>query len=224
MGYDCTISFTLDTICPWTFLAKRRLSRALAQVRETNPAVTFTVKYLPYQLYPEASQDGEDKYEWYRRAKYDGSDDRMRKYMLLMSSYGAPEGIDYHFHGTVANTLPAHRLIWHVQETKGAEAADRCVEALYTRYFEREMHPSSPETLIGAATEAGMSEDKARAFVEGDEGVMDVKMLIREQAGNGVDAVPYVIMEGKRRDLTLEGAREVSEYVKAMEQIIKEAS
>ena len=53
---------------------------------------------------------------------------------------------------------------------------------------------------------------------------MDVKMLIQEQAGNGVDAVPYIIMEGKRRDVTLEGAKEVEEYVKALQQIIKESS
>ena len=48
-------------------------------------------------------------------------------------------------------------------------------------------------------------------------------MLIREQAGNGIDAVPYVVIEGKRRDFTFQGAKEVSEYVKALEQVIKES-
>ena len=52
---------------------------------------------------------------------------------------------------------------------------------------------------------------------------MEVKSLIREQAGNGVDAVPYLVVEGKRRDLTLQGAKEVGEYVKALEQTIKES-
>lgn len=56
------------------------------------------------------------------------------------------------------------------------------------------------------------------------EGLMEVKMLIREQAGNGVDAVPYIVVEGRRRDLTLEGAREVDEYVKTLEKVIKESS
>ena len=42
-------------------------------------------------------------------------------------------------------------------------------------------------------------------------------MLIREQAGNGIDAVPYVVLEGKRRDFTLEGAKEVDDYVKELE-------
>ena len=47
-------------------------------------------------------------------------------------------------------------------------------------------------------------------------------MLIREQASNGVDSVPYVVLEGKRRDFTLEGAKEVEEYVKEMEKLAKE--
>lgn len=49
-------------------------------------------------------------------------------------------------------------------------------------------------------------------------------MLIREQASNGIDAVPHIMIEGKRRDVTLEGAKEVEEYVKALQQIIKESS
>ena len=49
-------------------------------------------------------------------------------------------------------------------------------------------------------------------------------MLIREQAGNGVDAVPHVVIEGRRRDFTLEGAKEVGEYLKALEGVAKECT
>ncbi len=48
-------------------------------------------------------------------------------------------------------------------------------------------------------------------------------MLIREQAGNGIDSVPYVVIEGKRRDITLVGAKEVDEYVKEFEKVAKES-
>jgi len=68
MVYDSTISFTLDTICPWTYLAKRRLSKALAQFRDSHEdaGIKYTVKYEPYQLYPEASKEGESKFDWYK--------------------------------------------------------------------------------------------------------------------------------------------------------------
>ena len=96
--------------------------------------------------------------------------------------------------------------------------------ALYAQYFTLAAHPSSASTLLTAATEAGVSEDEAKAFIEDEsEGLMDVKMLIREQASNGVDSVPYIVFEGKRRDFTLEGAREVGEYLKTMESVAKES-
>ncbi|KAF2725771.1 thioredoxin-like protein [Polychaeton citri CBS 116435] len=223
MTYDSEIQFTLDTICPWTYLAKRRLEKALSQIPPDAP-VTFTVKYKPYQLYPDASQDGESKYDWYRRSRYGDSEEKMRMYTTLMSAYGVGEGINYKFGGTVANTLQAHRVIQHFQGAKGAKAADAIVTSLYKQYFEEEMHPSSHETLLRATTEAGINESDAKAFIEdGDEELMETRMLIREQKGNGIDAVPYIVIEGKRRDITLEGCKDVTEYRKALEQIIKES-
>ncbi|KAF2214958.1 hypothetical protein CERZMDRAFT_105342 [Cercospora zeae-maydis SCOH1-5] len=226
MTYDSEIQFTLDTICPWTYLAKRRLDKALALIREDSDSpVNFTVKFKPYQLYPGASQEGEDKYAWYRKSRYGDSDEKMAKYMHLMSMYGNKEGIDFKFGGTVANTLPAHRLIQHFQEKGGPEMSNAIVNSLYRQYFEEEKHPSAHETLLTAAKEAGIDEAEAKKFLEDeDEGLRDVKMLIREQAGNGIDAVPYIVIEGKRRDITIEGAKEVEDFVKALKSIIKESS
>jgi predicted DsbA family dithiol-disulfide isomerase len=97
--------------------------------------------------------------------------------------------------------------------------------ALYSQYFEKEQHPSAPATLMKAANDAGVPDGKVKAFLEDeDEGLMDVKMVIREQAGNGVDSVPYVVVEGKRRDFTLVGAKEVDEYSKVFEQVAKECN
>lgn len=180
---------------------------------------------MPYQLYPEASQEGEDKFEWYKKSKYGDSEDRMQKYTRLMSAYGEAEGIKYKFGGTVANTLHAHRLIQHYQETKGPAVADKIVDSLYRQYFEEERHPSSDETLLRAATDAGIDESDAKAFIQNrNEGLRDVKVLIMNQAGNQIDAVPYVVIEGKRRDHQLEGAKEVDEYVAALNKVIKESS
>jgi len=226
MVFASEISFTLDTICPWTYLAKKRLDEALRRFRATEDGknTTFSVKYFPYQLYPGASMEGEDKYEWYKKSRYGDSEDKMKMYTTLMSAYGVSAGIDYKFGGKVANTLDAHRVIQHFQEEKGPECADKIVNSLYSQYFENEKHPSSDDTLLQATKAADIPEPEAKEFVEDkNDGLMDVKMLIREQAGNGVDSVPYITFEGKRRDLTLIGAKEVEEYVKAMETISKES-
>ncbi|KAI9701333.1 MAG: hypothetical protein M1820_006555 [Bogoriella megaspora] len=225
MGYESQISFTLDTICPWTYLAKKRLFTAIDQVRSTNPQVEFDVRFFPYQLYPEASKEGEDKYEWYKRAKYDALEEKMKMYTTLMSAYGVKEGIEFKFHGTVANTLDAHKLIQNYQEKRGSGCADKIINALYRQYFEEEKHPSSEETLVTAAAAAGIDEDEARQFIKDEnQGLIETRQLIREQVGNGVDSVPYIVFEGKRRDFTLIGAKEVSEYAKVLEQVIKESN
>jgi predicted DsbA family dithiol-disulfide isomerase len=173
-------------------------------------------------------------------------------YTTLMTAYGASAGISYKFGGTVANTLQAHRVIQFFQEEVGAEVADKLINSLYRQYFEEEKHPSSDETLLAACVgtppllpfshclkilvgqrrqkvnkeaEAGIPEAEAKkVFLDKDGGLRDTKMKIQEQASNGVDSVPFVVFEGKRRDITIQGANEVEDYVKALEKIVKESS
>lgn len=107
--------------------------------------VQFTVKYLPFQLYPEASKEGEDKYEWYRKSRYGDSEEKMKMYETLMSAYGVSVGIKFKFHGTVANTLDSHRVIQHFQEEKGPETADKLINCAlqYQRPPQSLTHTSS---------------------------------------------------------------------------------
>jgi len=86
------------------------------------------VRSFPYQLYPEASKAGEDKYEWYKKSRYGDSEEKMKMYTTLMSTYGTSFGIDFKFGGTVAKTIDAHRVVQWVRETKGEEAAMKVVE------------------------------------------------------------------------------------------------
>ncbi|RAL61306.1 hypothetical protein DID88_009442 [Monilinia fructigena] len=209
--YDSTITFTFDIICPWTYLAKKRLDEALRIVRLTDAAskVNFTLKFSPYQLYPGASKEGEDKHSWYRKSRYGDSEEKMEMYIKVMTAYGKSAGINYKF-GDVTGG--------------GPETADKIVMTLYRMYFQEEKHPSSEETLLAACKEAGVDEGEARKIIRDEyEGLMDVKSMIRESESNGVDSVPVVNIEGRRRDITLTGAQDVGEYVKTLERIVKES-
>ncbi|KAI4242282.1 MAG: hypothetical protein L6R42_011063 [Xanthoria sp. 1 TBL-2021] len=212
---------THDSYSKLSMLSALRLYRSSPMSKD----VSFTLKFFPYQLYPEASKEGEDKYEWYKKTKYNDSQDQMDKYINLMTTYGDQAGIHFDFHGQVANTLDAHRLIQHFQEHLGPDTADKLVNSLYTQYFTQRAHPSASETLLRATDAAGIDSATAEAFVAGEfEGLPETKLLMREQASNGVDSVPYVVVEGKRRDFTLVGAKEVAEYLKTLEAVAKEAS
>lgn len=148
----------------------------------------------------------------------------MQKYVTVMSAEGLESGIPFRFDGTVANTQHAHRVIQYFQEEKGPDVADKIVNELYGLYFTQAKHPSSHETLTHAVMQAGVPEDEAKRVVEDEsEGLMEMKMLEREQRSNGVDTVPNITIEGMRRDVNIEGARSVEEFEKELGKIARES-
>lgn len=99
------------------------------------------------------------------------------------------------------------------------------MDALYALYFCERAHPSSRETLLEASLRAGVDGMEAEGFVGDEEvGLREVERLVGEEEGNGVDSVPIVVVEGRKRDFTLQGAKSVEEYVKCLEQVAKECA
>ena len=97
--------------------------------------------------------------------------------------------------------------------------------ALYKAYFTAGADPTSLSTLLGAAVSGGVPNAEAEAFIADEmDFLSETRMLIREQASNGIDSVPHILVEGKKRDFTLEGAKETKEYLKALEDVTREAA
>lgn len=69
-----------------------------------------------------------------------------------------------------------------------------------------------------------MEQGVVKALLEGNEGLVDVEEEIEQGERNGVDAVPFVVVEGRRRDVSLRGCKEVEGYVRALETVIRENS
>lgn len=231
--YTSQITFTLDIICPWTYLAKKRLALALAQLPEdVTSKVTFPpIKINPYRLYPQEQQ--QQLLPSQKISSHQEDADKSSTYEKIMGNRGAEEGISFKNHGPIADTLNAHRVIWYFQQQQEEEEGSstptgigsKLVDVLYRLFFEEGQNPSSAETLLAACLEVGIPEAEARRVVEDEsEGVIEVKSAIRETVMNGLDSVPTIMFEGRRRDLTLTGAKEVQAYVKAMETIAKEST
>lgn len=208
------------TICLLT-----SLDEALAQVRNspTGEKINFTVDFAPYQLFPDFPET-KDKNQWYLEEKHMGNPEGQRVYQEHMAALMAPLGVTPRFDGQMGNTLHAHRVIQYFQEEKGAETANALVDALYKRYFTQSMHPAADETLIESCVEAGIDEEEAKKVVGNKEtGLRSAKEKLRTVAMDA-DAVPIVSVEGKKRDITMNGAKEVADYVKALETIAKESA
>ncbi|HET9351439.1 MAG TPA: DsbA family protein, partial [Burkholderiales bacterium] len=79
-----------DVICPWCYIGKRRLERALSLLKnELSPQI----RWLPFQLNPGMPKEGVPRAE-YRRAKF-GSLERSRQLDARVIAEGKSEGIDF---------------------------------------------------------------------------------------------------------------------------------
>lgn len=111
----------------------------------------------------------------------------------------------------------------YIQSQHGAESACLALQTLYKLYFEDGQHPSSPETLIAACHAAGLEAMESEKLVE-DGGLweQETRQLMEGRRRDGVDSVPTVVVEGRKRDFELVGAKEGREYVKVLGQVEKE--
>jgi len=119
-----------DTVCPWCFIGKRRLARAMAM----RPAITFDVKWRPYRLDPTIPNGGTDR-KAYMRAKFGTDPMKIVEMHKLIAAEGAKDGIEFDFAAIERrpDTLDSHRLIRWAEAT-GVQ--DEVVERLFIAYFE----------------------------------------------------------------------------------------
>ena len=186
-----------DTICPWCFIGKRRLARAMA----LRPAIAFDVRWRPFQLNPTMPAAGMERGA-YLTAKF-GVADAGQMYRQIAAE-GEKDGIVFAFDAIrrTPNTIDSHRLI------RWAEAAgvqDDIVERLFIAYFENGEDIGDVRVLADIADLCGMDGVAVAELLEGD---TDTALVQREDAlarEMGVTGVPAFIFGGR---LALSGARE----------------
>lgn len=220
MTHEIRIDFTLDTICPFTYLGRRRLQIAMRLAEDDGLPATFKIVYHPFDV-AKTLRGSRNKREWYLE-KNGGNVEQNEKMIEAMKAMGREIGINFSYDGEVSNTLMTHRLIMKVQKEKLGDV-EKLIDSLYLQYFEQERHPASKETLVEACKAAGVKDLTAiDSFLGTDELEDEVKEAIVEQNMNGYDGVPTITFEGRRRDFTLVGAKAPIEYLNTIKQVLKE--
>src|SRR3954452_24949265 len=155
-----TIDMVSDVICPWCFIGKRRLEKALGDR-------AATVRWQPFQLNPDMPQEGIDR-KSYRIRKF-GSWERSQELDAQVVAAGQGDAIAFNFDkmDRTPNTLDAHRVIWLAGE-RGAQ--DAVVEALFLAYFTDGRNLSDRATLAGVAAGAGLDRAEVDELLAGDKG------------------------------------------------------
>lgn len=203
-----TVQVISDVICPWCFIGKRRLEKAIATF-----GVPVKVRWLPFQLNPTMPKEGISRREY--RIKKFGSWERSQELDAKVIAVGKEESIDFAFDQIerTPNTLDAHRLIW-LADAKGIQ--DAVVEALFRAYFTDGRDISNRQTLIDVVAEAGQDRVKAEGVLNSDEGMQALREAEHLSRRHQVDGVPFFIVNGQ---ITLAGAQPPDAFVEAFRQV-----
>lgn len=206
------IDVVSDTICPWCFIGKRRLERALA----ARPDVAFDVRWRAYRLDPGVPREGVDR-KAYLAAKF-GSDPRAKASGQAIREMGKGEGIAFAFDdiNRTPNTLDSHRLV-HWADAAGAQ--DDVVERLFRAYFEQGRDIGDAAVLSAVAGEAGMDADQVARLLADD---TDRERIEREDAlahEMGISGVPTFIFANK---YAISGAYDPDKLVKVIDNVVRE--
>jgi predicted DsbA family dithiol-disulfide isomerase len=180
-----------DVICPWCYVGKRRLEKA---IRLLGPDAAATVTWRPFQLNPTMPKAGIDRNE-YRLAKF-GSLERSRVLDARLTAVGVSEGIEFHLDRIkrTPNTLDAHRLIRLAQQ-HGKQ--DAMVESLFKAYFVDGLDIGASDTLLAIATAAGMEPASTGKLLATDKGLEEVVAEEMQFKEMGINGVPGFVVNGR---------------------------
>ena len=179
-----------DVVCPWCFIGKHRLEKALA----LRAGVAVEVHWRPYFLNDWIPREGISR-EQYLTTKF-GSTERYKGIAQRVTAAAAEEGLTYAADKMKRqpNTLECHRLIrWAEGIGKAAEMKQKLMDL----YFTQGADLTDRDTLVKAAAEVGLDADTVRAALASDQDVAEVEQEAQSAKAAGIDGVPCFIFGGK---------------------------
>jgi len=184
------IDVVSDVVCPWCFIGKRRLEKAIA----LNPQIPVEVHWRPYFLNDCIPREGISR-EQYLTTKF-GSPERYKGIAQRVSAAASAEGLTYAMDkiSRQPNTLDAHRLIrWADGIGKAAEMK----QTLMNLYFTEGSDLTDHSVLVKAAATVGLDAETIRKDLASDKDVAEVEQEALSAKEAGIEGVPCYIFGGK---------------------------
>lgn len=176
-----------DPVCPWCYIGKANLDRALAR----HPDHPFRIEWHPFQLNPDMPREGMDRAA-YLEAKFGGRENAARAYAQVEAA-AARAGITLNVASVryASNTLDAHRLI-HWAGIEGKQNA--MVDALFRAYWHESRNIGDPATLARIAGETGLDAQAIARLLASDADRDDIAARDADARHKGVNAVPTFLI------------------------------
>jgi len=184
------IDVVSDVVCPWCFIGKHRLEKALT----LRPGVAVEVHWRPYFLNDWIPREGISR-EQYLTTKF-GSVERYKGIAQRVGAAAKEEGLVYASDKMKRqpNTLDCHRLIrWADAKGKAGEMKQKLMDL----YFTQGADLTDRDTLVKAAADVGLDADTVRAALVSDQDVAAVEQEALSAKEAGIEGVPCFIFGGK---------------------------
>jgi predicted DsbA family dithiol-disulfide isomerase len=206
------IDVVSDVVCPWCYIGKRRLEKAIDELKGQ---LEIDVEFHPFELNPDTPKEGKNQKE-YLTAKFGGIE-RYKQITGNVTKVAAEEGLTFNFdiQEISPNTRDAHRIIRYAKE-EGKQAAAN--EAFLKAYFEEGIDLSKNENLLTVAVKAGLNETKVSSLLASDEGFVEVELEEKMNYQRGISGVPYFIINNT---YGVSGAQATDVFKQALLEIAK---
>ncbi len=203
-----------DPICPWCYIGKTHLDRALAQ----RPDHPFLITWHPFQLNPEMPKEGVDR-RAYLEGKFGGKEAAIKAYAPVVE-HAEKAGLSINFEGIqkTPNTLDAHRLI-HWAGIEGHQNA--VVDALFTAYFVDGRDIGDTDVLADIADSCGMDASVVLRLLGTDEDRRDIVDRDAAARGMGITSVPTFIVASQH---AVPGAQPTELWLKVLDDLAQGAT
>lgn len=201
------IEIIFDTICPWCYVGKRRLERALS----LRPHIQVETVWRPFLLNPDMPEDGVPR-QVYLERKF-GSRPRVERMLAAVTAAGAAEGVRFAFDriAWTPNTVRSHRLVALAAQSGGQW---RMVEAIFAAYFLEGRDIGAVPVLTDLGLRSGLDEDALAAVLEPGLAANGVHGENTRAHRLGVNGVPCYIFDGA---YALAGAQEPDVLVRLLD-------
>ena len=206
------IDVVSDVVCPWCFIGKRRLEKAIA----LKPEIPVEVRFRPYFLNPWVPREGISRDE-YLTTKF-GSPERYRAIAGRVAEAAAAEGLTYVIDGIKRqpNTLDCHRLIHWAGEIGSAA---RMKQRLMDLYFTEGGDLTDRAVLVKAAADCGLDAEQVRQRLASEQDVERIEKEAESAKEAGIDGVPCFIFGGL---VAVQGAQAPAHLAQATERAASE--
>ena len=197
MTASVEIEVWADLVCPWCFIGKRRLQRALER---TGRSADATIVHRAFQLDPNASNHPEPTVD-HLASKYGISRERALDMMSDVTKIASTEGLHYRLDLTMTgNTRDAHRLVLWAEDTRpdAGDTAQGLIDELYSAYFEHGRSIFTIDELTGFAAHVGLDPEQARTMLNGRDYLDRISQDQALARDFGASGVPFFVFDRER--------------------------